>query len=129
MIAVVHKKFHGGRHQDTEFLSGQDGLQSWSWTRHFSWNHPDNVKLGQDFFLRNPNINRSQGQTFGRVCICLYFPVFAHRQLYFAMSRVGNPDNLNICFWCYNKVKQLTKTKNQVFKEVYSWLTGSNVIV
>jgi ATP-dependent DNA helicase PIF1 len=41
-------------------------------------------------------INKSQGQTFGRVGIFLPRPVFSHGQLYVAMSRVGSPDAIRI---------------------------------
>ena len=36
-------------------------------------------------------INKSQGQSLGRVGLCLPRPVFGHGQLYVALSRSGNP--------------------------------------
>ena len=39
-------------------------------------------------------INKAQGQTLGRVGVCLDVPCFSHGQLYVAASRVGNPDNI-----------------------------------
>ena len=41
-------------------------------------------------------INKSQGQTLNRTILCLYKPVFAHGQLYVALSRVCTPDSLSI---------------------------------
>ena len=39
-------------------------------------------------------INKAQGQTLGRVGVCLDSPCFSHGQLYVAASRVGHPDNI-----------------------------------
>ena len=41
-------------------------------------------------------INKSQGQTFDKVGLCLERPVFSHGQLYVAMSRVTRKENLRI---------------------------------
>ena len=41
--------------------------------------------------------NKSQGQTLQRVALCLHMQCFSHGQLYVAMSRVGDPDQLS--FW------------------------------
>ncbi|EPS63874.1 hypothetical protein M569_10907 [Genlisea aurea] len=41
-------------------------------------------------------INKAQGQTFERVGVWLPSPVFAHGQLYVALSRVGDPSNVRI---------------------------------
>ena len=43
-------------------------------------------------------INKSQGQSFGRVGIYLPSPVFAHGQLCVALSRSSDPDNVFVCF-------------------------------
>ena len=41
-------------------------------------------------------INKSQGQTLKRVGLYLTTPVFAHGQLYVALSRVGHPDFIKV---------------------------------
>jgi len=41
-------------------------------------------------------IKKSQGQTFKKIALYLPSPVFAHGQLYVALSRVGNPNNITI---------------------------------
>jgi hypothetical protein len=41
-------------------------------------------------------INKSQGQTVTRAGIWLRKPVFAHGQLYVALSRVGHPNNIRV---------------------------------
>ena len=42
-------------------------------------------------------INKSQGQTFDLVGICLPKGVFSHGQLYVALSRVGDPAGVVLC--------------------------------
>ena len=39
-------------------------------------------------------INKAQGQTLGRVGVCLNSPCFSHVQFHVAASRVGHPDNI-----------------------------------
>ena len=60
-------------------------------------------------------INKSQGQTFDVVGIDLRHPVFAHGQLYVALSRVRHLSSLR----CITSEGDVTdKTKNVVFREV-----------
>ena len=42
-------------------------------------------------------INKSQSQTFKKVGVYLSAPVFSHRQLYVALSRITTEKNLKIC--------------------------------
>lgn len=43
-------------------------------------------------------ISKAQGQTFDRVGLALYSPVFNHGQLYVALSRVGASDRILVLF-------------------------------
>ena len=69
-------------------------------------------------------INKSQGQTFQRVCLFLPAPVFGHGQLYVGCSRVGNPDDLGMVIvpgslqGCIANDPDKHITKNVVYKEV-----------
>ena len=57
-------------------------------------------------------INKAQGQTLGRVGVCLDSPCFSHGQLYVASSRVGLPSSIRFAvapnesgeFWTANIV-------------------------
>ena len=60
-------------------------------------------------------INKSQGQTLTRVGLDLENPVFAHGQLYVALSRVTDAQNLQVLFAPDNHDKQ---TMNIVYREV-----------
>jgi len=67
-------------------------------------------------------INKSQGQTLGRVGVFLRTPCFAHGQLYVAASRVGHPDHLRFAVapapaTDATGIRHFT-TKNVVFREV-----------
>ena len=66
-------------------LQPKDGMFPFSWRRR---QFPVRVSFAM-------TINKSQGQTLGRVGIDLFMkPVFTHGQLYVAASRVGNPANI-----------------------------------
>lgn len=57
-------------------------------------------------------INKSQGQTFEKICIYLPKPVFSHGQLYVGLSRVRSFDSVTI-------VSENQEIKNCVFKEIF----------
>ena len=61
--------------------------------------------------------NKSQGQTFSRVGVYLEKPVFCHNQLYVALSRVSNSNNLRVVVPLQTEQSNPT-TKNIVLKEV-----------
>ncbi|XP_014673789.1 PREDICTED: uncharacterized protein LOC106814041 [Priapulus caudatus] len=63
--------------------------------------------------------NKAQGQTLARVGIYLEKDFFSHGQLYVAMSRVGNPNNLKILTKNGKFLnKEGTYTDNVVFHEI-----------
>lgn len=62
-------------------------------------------------------INKSQGQTLGRVGIYLRNPVFTHGQLYVAVSRVKSPVRLRVLIE-EDDGSCSCMTKNFVYKEV-----------
>ena len=41
-------------------------------------------------------INKAQGQTLDKAAVWLEHPCFGHGQLYVAISRVGDPDNIRL---------------------------------
>lgn len=68
--------------------------------------------------------NKSQGQTFDKVGIDLQDPVFSHGQLYVALSRSRNPENIKVRIQEGPQQGKLLKddrvfTKNVVFHEVF----------
>ncbi len=73
-------------------------------------------------------INKSRGQTLKKVLLYLPNPVFAHGQLYVAMSRTGDPANFQILMHFKPNeqgsiiINGITYyfTKNIVYKEVLS---------
>ena len=73
-------------------------------------------------------INRSQGQTYDEVGIILFSPVFSHGQLYVALSRCKNKQNIKVSLKHEkmvistkksNRNSQSSYTKNVVFKEIF----------
>jgi ATP-dependent DNA helicase PIF1 len=61
-------------------------------------------------------INKSQGQTFQKLGIYLPTPVFAHGQLYVALSRVGSEDKVKV-FLRDRDGEKTNKTNNIVYTE------------
>jgi ATP-dependent DNA helicase PIF1 len=70
-------------------------------------------------------INKSQGQTLKRVGVYLPAPVFSHGQLYVAMSRVGDRDDIVFCIVPVTKATVLAEdnrpghyTRNVVYTNI-----------
>ncbi|CAF2896041.1 unnamed protein product [Rotaria sp. Silwood2] len=63
-------------------------------------------------------INKSQGQTFGRLGLLLPKPVFSHGQLYLAFSRVRSLTSIKVQIIKEEKSSARRKIKNIVFKEI-----------
>ena len=72
-------------------------------------------------------INKSQGQTFKEIAIYLPAPVFAHGQLYVALSRVGDPRKITILIThpsLPNQPPGLPVTLNVVYTEIFRHLNA-----
>ena len=65
-------------------------------------------------------IDKSQGQTFQNYGIYLPRPLFAHGQLYVALSRIGDPRH--VCIWMdiVPGLQTTNHTRNIVFQEVFN---------
>jgi hypothetical protein len=67
-------------------------------------------------------INKLQGQTFQEIAIYLPAPVFAHGQLYVALSRVGDPRKITILIThppLPNQPPGLVMTRNVIYTEIF----------
>ena len=88
---------------------------------------PSTLQLGYEFKRKQfpiriafaMTINKSQGQTLNKTMIYLPKPVFQHGQLYVAVSRVTNPENLK--FFIRN-------TDNQGYIEKYQKYVTKNIV-
>lgn len=60
-------------------------------------------------------INKSQGQTLNNIGIYLHNDIFLHGQLYVALSRATNPNNIII----YNTDNNKRIVKNPVYKSIF----------
>ena len=69
-------------------------------------------------------INKSQGQSFGKIGICLPKKVWTHGQLYVALSRAGSSDDVHLYIQCAGDAGHCmrtpagTFTRNVVYNEV-----------
>jgi ATP-dependent exoDNAse (exonuclease V) alpha subunit len=61
-------------------------------------------------------INKSQGQTFDKICLYLSRPVFSHGQLYIALSRVRSLDSLSVVS------EKNPEIDNCVFREISEFM-------
>jgi ATP-dependent DNA helicase PIF1 len=70
-------------------------------------------------------INKSQGQTFQKVAIYLPSPVFAHGQLYVALSRVGDPTKITVMIThppLHGQPLPTLTTPNVVYRQVFRYM-------
>ncbi|GJV52664.1 DNA helicase [Tanacetum coccineum] len=72
-------------------------------------------------------INKSQGQSLERIGIFLPEPVFAHGQLYVALSRATSPQGLKILIK-HPSNGTTTTTKNIVYKDFLATVTRTQVL-
>ena len=84
--------------------------------------------INEDMFLSLVafaiTINKSQGQSLSEVGLFLPRPVFSHRQLYVAISRVTSKKGLKILI-VDAEAKPQRQTMNVVFKEIFANLSFS----
>ena len=88
---------------------------------------PTNLNIGYEFKRKQfpiriafaMTINKSQGQTLNETTIYLPTPVFEHRQLYVATSRVTTPENLKIF---------MKEAAAQGFNEQYKKYITKNIV-
>ena len=89
-------------------LRPKDGEHGFQWSR---LQFPVNVAFAM-------TINKSQGQTLGRVGVYLPEPVFAHGQLYTALSRTNHPDSIRVMIEPSSPGESFMVTRNIVYREV-----------
>jgi ATP-dependent DNA helicase PIF1 len=75
-------------------------------------------------------INKSQGQTFQEIAIYLSAPVFAHGQLYVALSRLGDPrKNMITHPPLPDQPPGLPMTLNVVYTEIFKQINAFDSVV
>ena len=111
---IIEAKIIGGQHNGKTVLiprvvlKPKEGEFPFEWTRR---QFPVNVAFAM-------TINKSQGQTLNRVGIHLPEPVFAHGQLYTALSRTNHPDNVRVMICTSSPSESMNETRNIVYKEI-----------